>query len=192
MQFQELPSQYADSRNGFWAIKLGKSIHEINKYLEKVVSTQDKFISLAECSASQASELTGLTQEQAKNAINREFSQPIIWKGSQQGLVDFKQRLFRQGLNVLQGGRFLHIQGKTDKGQAVEKLKIFFSRPIKTVVIGDSANDIAMLAKADVPVVVKAPGNRFLLEQMQPDFVTDSEAPIGWYEAIQYALDNMK
>lgn len=191
MQFQELPSQYADARNGFWEIKYGNTLQEINRHLKNAVTDKDDFIRLSECSAEEASELTGLSIEQAKNAINREFSQPVLWKGNDRQLDDFIQRLHKHGLNVLQGGRFLHIQGKTDKGYALEKLRIFFSRPLKTVVIGDSANDLAMLEKADIPIVVKAPGNKYLLELMQPSFVTSSEAPKGWTEAVGYALKQM-
>lgn len=191
MQFQELPSRYAHARNGFWEIKLGKNVEEIDKYLKKIVEQADEFILLSECSPQEASELTGLTEQQATNAINREFSQPLIWKGSQQQLTDFKERLSKEGLNILQGGRFLHVQGKTDKGIAVKKLRLFFSRPVKTVVIGDSANDIEMLKQADIPIVVNAPANKYLLEHMRPSFITRTEAPEGWKEAVQYALDYM-
>lgn len=190
-QFQYLPNPYAVSRNGYWEIKYGKNIQEINKCLKQVISNEDDFTLLSECSPKQASDLTGLSLIQAKNAIAREFSQPLIWNGSAERFNDFKHRLFKQGLTFLQGGRFLHIQGKTDKGFAVEKLQSFFSGQLKTVVIGDSANDIDMLRRADVAIIVKGPGNKYLTEQVQSSYVTEKPAPEGWAEAVQYALKHM-
>ena len=189
--FDVVPSQYAYSREDFWAIKLGKSLAEINRLLDKTTNDQDKLIKLTECTPAQASELTGLTQEQARAAMQREFSQPVIWQGDDEGLVDFKKRLKKQGLNTLQGGRFLHIQGITDKGLAIEKIKTFYGNNVGSIVLGDSANDLAMLNKADIPVVVKSPGNQYLLSEQAFPFITSKEAPAGWQEGIEFALEKI-
>ena len=190
-RFQELPSPYARARNGFWEIKYGMTIKEINRHLGKALDPSDKIIMLSACTPEQASKLTGLSEAQAAQAISREFSQPMLWGGKDSELDNFIQRLQQQGLNVLRGGRFFHVQGKADKGMAIERLRLFFSEPIKTIVIGDSANDIEMLNRADIPVVVKAPGNQFLKERVNKAFLTSLEAPEGWHEAIQFALNNI-
>lgn len=187
IQFKELPSQFAVTRDAFWEIKLGNTVAEIDKYLAQVVSASDCFVMLSACTASQASDLTGLTKDQALNAIKREFSQPIIWEGTQKQLADFKMRLKEQGLYTLQGGRFLHIQGKSNKGSAINKLRKLYPHTIKMVAIGDSQNDLDMLKEADISVVVKAPGNKTLLEQYTPDYLTRSEAPSGWVDAVNFA-----
>ena len=189
--FPELPSPYADTRDSYWVIKLGSSVQEINRYLQLIVSDQDNFTLLSDCTASEVSKLTGLTITQSENAVKREFSQPMLWNGSDEQLADFTNRLDKQGLTLLQGGRFLHIQGKTNKGIAIKKLKTFYSNSVKAVVIGDSANDKAMLEVADISIVIKAPGNQYLLENFTPNYLTEDSAPKGWSEAIQYAFKRM-
>ena len=164
---------------------------KINRYLKLIVTKQDDFTLLSDCSSSEVSKLTGLTIPQSENAVKREFSQPMLWNGNDDQLADFTDRLDKQGLTLLQGGRFLHIQGKTNKGMAIKKLKTFYSNTVKTVVLGDSANDKAMLEVADIPIVINAPGNKYLLENFTPDYLTDESAPKGWSEAIHYAFNRM-
>ena len=189
--FTELPSSFAGTRDNYWVIKLGSSVQEINRYLGLLVSDTDDFTLLSECSSSEVSKLTGLSITQSENAVKREFSQPMLWNGSDEQLADFVTRLEKQGLTLLQGGRFLHIQGKTNKGMAIKKLKTFYSNSVKTVVIGDSANDKAMLEVADISIVINAPGNKYLLKNFKPHYLTEEIAPKGWSEAIQYAFKRM-
>ncbi len=190
--FSELPSPFADVRDNYWVIKLGSSVQEINRYLQLIVTPEDDFTLLSECTASEVSKLTGLTIQQSENAVKREFSQPMLWNGTEQQLTDFTEKLDKQGLTLLQGGRFLHIQGKTNKGIAIKKLKTFYASSVKTVVIGDSANDKAMLEAADLSVVINAPGNKYLLKHFTPDYLTEHLAPEGWSEAVRFAFNQMK
>ncbi len=190
-QFDVVPSQFAFSRDDFWGIKLGRGFKEITRLLDKTLNDNDQLIKLTDCSQQQVVDLTGLSPAQAHAAVQREYSQPVLWQGDSAGLAAFKQRLQRQSLNTLQGGRFLHIQGATDKGLAIEKMKSFYTSNVRTVVIGDSANDLAMLRHADIPVVIKSPGNDYLLQQQSFPFISESEAPAGWCEGVEYALQQI-
>jgi len=188
-QFPRLPLKQAVMKDGFWSVTLGKKLSELQAIIDRVSSTEDRFIRLSTCSVSQAQELTGLSKQQAADAITREFSEPLLWQSSPEKLDKFRQRLEDQQLNTLQGGRFLHVQGKTDKGLAIELLKQCYPLPVKTIVLGDSANDIAMLKSADIPVVIKSPGNPPLLQLMDPVFISSKQAPDGWNEGISHALN---
>ena len=87
--FPELPSPFADTRDSYWVIKLGSSVQEINRYLKLIVTKQDDFTLLSDCSSSEVSKLTGLTIPQSENAVKREFSQPMLWNGNEDQLADF-------------------------------------------------------------------------------------------------------
>lgn len=191
-RFEMLPSQFAFSRGEYWGIKLGKCLSEINRFIKKSHKPGDEYTGLTDSTVESICEMTGLSPAEAEAAKTREFSQPILWQGTQQQLEDFKQRLHNHGLHTLQGGRFLHVQGITNKGLAIRKLRGFYPQESKTIVLGDSANDLDMLQSADIPVVVKAPGNRFLLEKHRFPYITTKEAPAGWSEGVQYALDQAK
>ena len=188
-QFDMLPSEFAFSRGSYWGIKLGKSLAEISRFLDKAIQPADRFIRLTECSLEELQELTGLNRQQAEGARTREYSQPILWQGPASDLEDFKQRLHHNGLHTLQGGRFLHVQGYSNKGLAIQKLRTFYSHDMKTIVLGDSANDFDMLNQADIPVVVKSPGNSYLFARQSFPYVTKKEAPQGWAEGVFHALE---
>jgi mannosyl-3-phosphoglycerate phosphatase len=187
--FEMLPSQFAFSRGKYWGIKLGKCLSEIDRYISKSLEPSDDYVSLTQSSVQSICEMTGLSAIEAEAAKTREFSQPILWQGTSQQLDKFKQRLHKHGLHTLQGGRFLHVQGITNKGLAIRKLRAFYPQESKTIVLGDSANDLDMLQSADIPVVVKGPGNRYLLDKHPFPYITSKEAPAGWSEGVQYALD---
>ena len=180
------------SRDDFWQLVLGKTFTQIDTVLDELNTEKDAFIRLSACSPEEVSHLTGLSELQANNAIKREFSEPIQWQKSEAELNVFKQQLEGHGLTTLQGGRFLHILGQCNKASAIESLSAFYEQPVKTIVLGDSANDIAMLKQADIPVVVRSPGNTHLLEQMIPPYITKSSAPDGWTEGIMHALEKIE
>jgi len=190
LQFPDLPSPFAESYKSYWQIKLGNTVKEIDRYVNQIILPDDQFSKLSDFSAEQASQLTGLSLEQSKNAIAREYSQPILWEGSESQLGNFKIRLEKQGLSLLRGGRFLHIQGNSDKGKAIRKLQVLYSHTLNTIVIGDSGNDLEMLNEADISIIIKAPGNQYLLDDFIPTYISNLEAPKGWAEAINFVFQN--
>ena len=139
--------------------------------------------------------LTGLSKQQARQAISREFSEPLLWKSDAATLVNFKQQLAEHNLHTLQGGRFLHVLGNTDKGKASNILKEVYksrNKSIKTIVLGDSANDAAMLEIADISIMVHSPSNHTLEQLIKPSIKTENEAPEGWAEGIGKALTKIE
>ena len=181
------------SRDQYWEIIIGKPHAYIKKILKCVDTPPSYYQLLSTCSPRQASALTGLSIDQAGQAISREFSEPLIWKQGDAALTEFKEQLKEYNLNTLQGGRFLHVLGNCDKGIATEKLKqiLMIMTPetqIKTIILGDSANDAAMLQVADISIIVNSPSNQRLQQLVSPDIHTKLEAPAGWAEGIDAAL----
>lgn len=178
-------------RDQYWEISLGKTHSTINDTLKKLQTPSSYYQLLSTCSAEEAAALTSLSIEQAKQAISREFSEPLIWKQGNEALNEFKKELAEHNLNTLQGGRFLHVLGNCDKGIATNKLKDIIKTKdtqIKTIILGDSANDAAMLQAADLSIIVNSPSNHALHKIITANIQTCQEAPAGWAEGIEAAL----
>lgn len=157
-----------------------------------------RFTGFSQMSASRLSELCGLGIGPARRALNRDFSEPLIWQDSERALLSFQRELQSCGLSTLQGGRFLHVLGRADKGLSLEWLRQVYSqrdgsKRIRVIALGDSDNDIAMLQAADVAVVIRSPAHP------PPEFNTSArlvtserEGPRGWADSIHALLDDLE
>jgi len=183
------------SREEYWEFLLGMTHENISNILNKIDTPESYYQLLSKCNAEEASKLTGLNISQAEQAISREFSEPLIWKASDKALTIFKNQLHGYNLNTLQGGRFLHVLGNCDKGIATNKLKELLSAPdknFKTIVLGDSENDAAMLLQSDISIIINSPSNHQLLNIVTPTLQSKNQAPEGWAESIYTALNIIK
>jgi mannosyl-3-phosphoglycerate phosphatase len=138
---------------------------------------------------------TGLSLKDAERAARREYDEPFI-AGSDQG-ADMEQLVRsarRRGLQVTAGGRFFHLFGSCDKGEAVSRLFRWFSpdRPgLRSVGLGDGPNDISMLQRVDVPVLVRSSSRTAEPAGNLPGLrVTGERGPAGWNRAILDLLEN--
>lgn len=137
---------------------------------------------------------TGLPSESARLAMQRLASEPILWEGSESALHDFENQLESRGLRMLQGGRFYHLLGLTDKGQAVRKVIDWYRakgwNEIVTIALGDSGNDIDMLLQADIPVIIKKKdGSHLELAQREEAVITQLAGPAGWNQTLNKLLN---
>jgi len=177
-----------------WAQIIGKQQSDIRSLLNKIDIDKSNYKLLSECSISEAVELTGLNNTQAALAIEREFSEPLVWLSSDKDFIHFKKTIEELNFNILQGGRFQHILGNCDKGIATQKLIKSYSKRnkiIRTIILGDSANDAAMMDIADISIIVNSPSNSQLENLVKADYKTTKEAPQGWVDGIQNALLNI-
>ncbi len=139
-------------------------------------------------------QVTGLTLSQAKLANQREFGEPISWLGVDKGKEKFIQWLEEQGGHVLQGGRFLHLTGPCNKGKALAWLSAEYqkqdnSKDYKTIALGDSGNDVAMLEEADLAVIIRSPVHSPpKLTRLRGFFVSEQFGPWGWSSSLRKIL----
>lgn len=152
-----------------------------------------RFEGFADWTTAQVQEHTGLDQEAAALAQEREFSEPLIWHDTNTAKASFLEALADHELMTLQGGRFLHVLGKTDKGRPLSLLRDYYREnemdPI-VIALGDSPNDIAMLEYADIGVIIASPkveelevphGKRIERSTLQ--------GPAGWAEVLTKLID---
>jgi mannosyl-3-phosphoglycerate phosphatase len=143
----------------------------------------------SDMSIDEISDLTGLDRGSARLAAMREFDEPFIILD--QDPVDRKslgKAVEQRGLTITEGGRFFHLNGKNDKGQATQKLMSFYKRlhgNIVSVALGDSPNDFSMLKCSDYPVLVRSKRNFEGLKKLIPRLmVTGEMGPKGWNTAL--------
>lgn len=156
-----------------------------------------RFSTLGDMSDDQLMAATGLDRDGCRLARQRLASEALLWQGTEQGLETFKQAVQRAGLHWLRGGRFLHILGATDKGEAVRRITRWYRQrhgcDTLSIGLGDSDNDLAMLQAVDCPVIVRRKDGSHLPAALcgTEALVTERPGPAGWNQAIQQLLDRL-
>lgn len=148
-----------------------------------------KFRSLSEMGVVELMERTGLERQQAILASQREFSEPLVWQDSEDALERCIGELGALNLRLVRGGRFHHVIGACDKGQAMSWLLAVYQKAfggaITSVALGDSDNDVDMLSACDIPIVVRSPAHAPPVIPDRPEVcITSAYGPEGWAEAV--------
>ena len=182
-----LPS--SDVGNDYEIISFGKKRAEI---LSTLKILKDKYalsyIGFNDMSDGELMSQTGLTQDQAKKAQQRDFTEPLKWTGDDRQWKMFCTEIERAGLTAVRGGRFTSISGKVNKGQAMQWLRHYYAEQMKTkpllIALGDSENDREMLQNADYPVLVRSDAHALPRINANNLIVTDASGPEGWNDSI--------
>ncbi|GAB6069145.1 mannosyl-3-phosphoglycerate phosphatase-related protein [Thiomicrorhabdus hydrogeniphila] len=150
------------------------------------------FTSFSEMSNQQVADCTGLTIEQAAKAKQRHFSEPLLWQDTDEQLNQFARHLKPFGLQVIKGGRFVHLMGLSNKGLALQFLTAYYHQawkePIETMALGDGNNDVPLLEKSDYPVIIRSPVNPPPKVNHSKVIVTKEYGPQGWNNAVLHWL----
>lgn len=134
--------------------------------------------------------MTGLPEARARQANQREYSEPVQWIGRESRRQRFVARLEGAGATVLQGGRFLAVGGDTDKGRALRWLREryaeqFPGRAVDDLAAGDSGNDRAMLEAAGTALLVRSPVHDFpRLRRGGGVLRSTAPGPAGWAAGV--------
>jgi len=154
------------------------------------------FTSFSEMSAQQVADCTGLTLEEAAKAKQRHFSEPLLWQDTDEQLKRLASHLKPFGLQLIKGGRFVHLMGLSNKGLALQFLTAYYhqawQKPIETMALGDGNNDIPLLEKSDNPVIIRSPVNPPPKVNHSKVIVTKEYGPQGWNNAVLHWLKSTK
>ncbi|HHH39410.1 MAG TPA: HAD-IIB family hydrolase [Sedimenticola sp.] len=152
------------------------------------------FRGFADMSVAELVEATGLTPDAAEKAKQRDCSEPIQWLDGEEALQLFRQQLEQEGLRLLRGGRFWHVMGEVDKGDAIRWLIARYrarwpGQRFTSVALGDSPNDLGMLEVVDIPVVIEpARGDALHLGDSERVVYAGAKGPTGWQRAMERIL----
>ncbi|WP_029408540.1 mannosyl-3-phosphoglycerate phosphatase [Thiomicrorhabdus sp. Milos-T2] len=149
---------------------------------------QLSFIGFSEMSAEQVVEFTGLPLNSAVKAKQRNFSEPLLWQDSEQALTEFSQAMSQRGLQVIKGGRFVHLMGLSNKGLALKCLTNYYHQAwqdqVQTMALGDGNNDVPLLEASDYPVIICSPVNPPPKVNHPKVVTTKAFGPEGWNQAV--------
>lgn len=174
------------SNRQHWLDLLNENATEYSEHYQNFESLSDFEIT----------KITGLSLDEAKRAKQRQYGEPVHWIGNEETKSAFIEHLIDLGAYVTKGGRFIHIGGYCDKGQALiwlsEKYREHYNNnSIVTIALGDGENDTPMLEACDIAVQVKSPIHNFPKLYRQYNVTqTMSYGPAGWAEALQKLLEN--
>ena len=152
-----------------------------------------KFRGFSDLSLSALRRETGLSELQARAAQARDFSEPILWEDTDAQFERFKAELMRLNLVAEEGGRFLSIQSKYDKGSAIRWWKSQYTKSNPLIIaLGDGPNDESMLSEADIAVVINSSKSDSLnVKGPRRVIYTANQGPEGWTEGLIEAFFTM-
>lgn len=154
----------------------------------------DSFTSFEHAGIDGIMQMTGLDREAAELAAQREYGEPLAWLGTDDDKQLFIKQLEKRGANVLHGGRFMHVSGNCNKGEALKWLTKCYqvinpATAFTSLAIGDSQNDIAMLEAADLALIIRSPVHK--MPEIAPDqqcYRSTGYGPEGWVEGVKNVI----
>lgn len=181
-------------QDGFWCKSFISAKGYWLKLLEIVKADfGDDFNHFSNMEIDEIQASTGLDEASAIRAAQRQFGEPVLWRGSEDRKEAFLQAIRERGGYPLEGGRFIHISGDCNKGTALLWLMEEYQRqqpgPTQSVALGDSQNDVAMLEAANIAVRIASPDHPppSLLKEEQV-FTSTRFGPQGWAEMLSQLL----
>jgi mannosyl-3-phosphoglycerate phosphatase len=191
-----LPEAYVNDHSilnrvdDYWVYELSPNLEFWTTLVDQLAAEFPQcFKSFSQMSLEEIVDLTGLTLRQASSAATREYSDPLYWFGGDEQFKALGIFCQRMGVNVVKGGRFVHLLKGADKGAALKWLHQYLSmqsnEELKSVALGDGENDLAMLEVVDIAVQIKSPQHTFPSLNKKGLIKTHAFGPAGWSEAIQ-------
>lgn len=154
-----------------------------------------RYKGFSDMSSAQIAELTQLSTEGAFAASQRYFSEPVLWQDNQAKLLQFKQLLSKHEIELVAGGRFIHLCSQYSKGQAMQWLVQHWQTDNdaeKTVIaLGDSMNDVSMLNNSDYAIVIKNNGKKITAKGKIQTIYSSLPGTSGWVETLSALLNQL-
>lgn len=154
---------------------------------------QFRFTGFHDFSDVDVSAMTGLSEADAALARQRDASEVIVWRDTDEAFDRFRKALANYHLSLTQGGRFWHVMpARSGKGEALRWLLSHTDREdVTTLGLGDGPNDAPMLDAVDYAVVIKGFSKTPVTLQRAEDanvFRTTHHGPEGWREGLDHFL----
>lgn len=184
---------YQRTGQDFDVIELGLPAVQVRQILLQVRRESGlELQSFTDLTVAEVSQITGLGEEAARNARNRDYSETIVTPLTAVTLHQLQTAFAAHDLALVSGGKFHTLTSmRSDKGTAVTRLTTLFRRKLGQVVtigLGDSANDRPLLAAVERPYLVQKPDGRWHKMTDLDVTLVDGIGPIGWRQVITELL----
>lgn len=145
-------------------------------------------VGFSDMSDEQVTQLTGLNQRDVILAKQRDFTEPFILEDKIK-LHALKKLAHAYGLKITQGGRFYHLMGESqDKGvsviKTIELFETLYQEKIRSIALGDSQNDIEMLKRVDIPILIQKHDGSYLETGVADIHKSNYQGSKGWNEMV--------
>ncbi|WP_439100656.1 HAD-IIB family hydrolase [Congregibacter sp.] len=184
--FQEQPKD-SELRDGYWIKELAPSREQWRAVLDELQNSMPgSFMDFATAGTDGIVEMTGLSFDKAALANEREYSEPVQWRGSEEQLDVFLSAVREAGASVLKGGRFYSVSGDCDKGKALLWLRQEYAlaagaSAVYDLAVGDGENDVPMLEVARHALQIPAQDRALPeLERVDGVIVGEGYGPQAW------------
>ncbi|SIO14966.1 mannosyl-3-phosphoglycerate phosphatase [Rhodovulum sp. ES.010] len=149
------------------------------------------FRGFGDCDIAEIVRLTGLPEADAALAALRRFSEPGLWTCDAEGKASFLAALAELGVVAREGGRFLTLSFGGTKAERIAEIAGRYGDPF-TVALGDAPNDVEMLERADLGIVIANP-HRLPLPPLRGEEAgrilrIAAPGPKGWNEAMERVI----
>lgn len=194
------PIDHSVLRGEYHVIEIGAPYVRLRAALKEIDQTLGcRLQGLGDLSVEEVAGLTGLSLADALLAKQREYDEPFVVVGNAVGCNHLLAAVEARGLRCTRGGRFYHLTGSNDKGDASKRLIECYGRLAKdegltlvTIGIGDSLNDLPMLAAVDYPILVRKPDHSYDPDVQLPHLIrADEIGPAGWNRSLLNLLPTL-
>jgi len=169
-------------------IEMGTPYAHLREALSQIQALYPgKIKGFGDLSVEEVARLCELSLDDAELAKHREYDEPFILE--EESLLDEIQDAARHSnLQITQGGRFYHLMGANDKGQAVLRLIEIYGQKfdvLRSVALGDSLNDLPMLAAVETPILLPKPDGLYDSSVRLDGLIfSKSTGPKGWCDVV--------
>ncbi|MCW5965774.1 MAG: HAD-IIB family hydrolase [Bryobacterales bacterium] len=187
--FRALSGQFPE-KDGYLLIALGREYQTLVAALAEAAEESGCTVrGFAGASDSEVAVWCEFSEAEAALARQREFDEPFLLEdGDGESLA---AAIRRRGFCSVRGGRFWHILGNNDKGAALCALRRAYlgcGVPVSVAALGDSPNDLPLLAQAEWPVVMPSPRLAEMLESLPHARVAPMAGSAGWGASMLDAI----
>jgi mannosyl-3-phosphoglycerate phosphatase len=191
--FPSLPHYKTDG--DFWIYERGTTYTELVRILDEISDKYGYSIrGFHNTGDVEIMRRTGLSRDNVLLARRRSYSIPLFYNRQAEEIL--RGEVISYNLRLLPGGRFMHLLGQADKGESMKLIlqgyrQKFKGKKMKTVALGDSLNDFAMLQAADIAVLVKKHDGTYEDREKMPGVIySPGIGPSGWNTSIMQIIEN--